>query len=97
MKREGGCQCQTRLRQVRGDRGIALCIATARGLGKPLRGCAVPGKLGQRGLDRREGQRRQRRPGPAERAAFALRQALEAFGVEFIPENGGGPGVRLRK
>lgn len=27
----------------------------------------------------------------------ALRNALEAAGVEFIPENGGGPGVRLRK
>lgn len=27
----------------------------------------------------------------------AIRAALEAGGVEFIPENGGGPGVRLRK
>ncbi len=27
----------------------------------------------------------------------ALRSALEAAGVEFIPENGGGPGVRLRR
>ena len=27
----------------------------------------------------------------------ALQRALEAAGVEFIPENGGGPGVRLRK
>ncbi|WP_425373511.1 helix-turn-helix domain-containing protein [Mesorhizobium hawassense] len=27
----------------------------------------------------------------------ALRTALEAAGVEFIPENGGGAGVRLRK
>jgi predicted transcriptional regulator len=27
----------------------------------------------------------------------ALRKALEAAGVEFIDENGGGPGVRLRK
>ncbi len=27
----------------------------------------------------------------------AVRQVLEAAGVEFIPENGGGPGVRLRK
>jgi transcriptional regulator with XRE-family HTH domain len=26
-----------------------------------------------------------------------LQQALEAAGVEFIDENGGGPGVRLRK
>jgi transcriptional regulator with XRE-family HTH domain len=27
----------------------------------------------------------------------ALRKALEEAGVEFIPENGGGAGVRLRK
>jgi predicted transcriptional regulator len=27
----------------------------------------------------------------------ALRQAIEAAGVDFIEENGGGPGVRLRK
>jgi hypothetical protein len=26
-----------------------------------------------------------------------LRQAFELAGVEFIDENGGGPGVRLRK
>jgi hypothetical protein len=28
---------------------------------------------------------------------LALRRALETAGVEFIDENGGGPGVRLRK
>lgn len=27
----------------------------------------------------------------------AVRQALEAVGIEFIPENGGGVGVRLKK
>lgn len=27
----------------------------------------------------------------------AIQAALEAAGVEFIPENGGGAGVRLRK
>jgi transcriptional regulator with XRE-family HTH domain len=30
-------------------------------------------------------------------ALDAIRAALEAAGVEFIAENGGGPGVRLRK
>ncbi|WP_421906767.1 helix-turn-helix domain-containing protein [Mameliella sp.] len=30
-------------------------------------------------------------------AIAAIRAALEAAGVEFIPENGGGAGVRLRK
>jgi len=29
--------------------------------------------------------------------ANAIRTALEAAGVEFIAENGGGPGVRLRR
>jgi transcriptional regulator with XRE-family HTH domain len=28
---------------------------------------------------------------------LAVRRALEAAGVEFIDENGGGPGVRLKK
>jgi hypothetical protein len=27
----------------------------------------------------------------------AIQRVLEAAGVEFIPGNGGGPGVRLRK
>ena len=27
----------------------------------------------------------------------AVKKALEAAGVEFLPENGGGAGVRLRK
>jgi predicted transcriptional regulator len=30
-------------------------------------------------------------------AQTAIRSALERAGVEFIDENGGGPGVRLRK
>jgi DNA-binding XRE family transcriptional regulator len=30
-------------------------------------------------------------------AKVSIRQALEGAGVEFIDENGGGPGVRLRK
>jgi DNA-binding XRE family transcriptional regulator len=33
---------------------------------------------------------------PYRRTIAALQQALEAAGVEFIPENGGGVGVRLR-
>lgn len=31
------------------------------------------------------------------RTTRAIRAALEAAGVEFIEENGGGPGVRLRR
>ena len=34
---------------------------------------------------------------PYERTLDALQAALEAAGVEFIPENGGGAGVRMRK
>lgn len=34
---------------------------------------------------------------PYERTLDDLREALEAAGIEFIPENGGGAGVRLRK
>jgi len=34
---------------------------------------------------------------PRASTSTAIRAALEAAGVEFIAENGGGPGVRLRK
>lgn len=34
---------------------------------------------------------------PYERTANDLVAALESAGVEFIAENGGGPGVRLRR
>ena len=36
-------------------------------------------------------------PYPSETTIRSIRSALEAAGVEFIPENGGGAGVRLRK
>ena len=39
---------------------------------------------------------RQRRE-VADRSVAAIRSALEAAGVEFIEENGGGAGVRLKK
>jgi transcriptional regulator with XRE-family HTH domain len=32
-----------------------------------------------------------------ERTVEAIKHAFEAAGIEFIPENGGGPGVRFRK
>lgn len=35
--------------------------------------------------------------GGREETGAKLQAALEAAGVEFIPENGGGAGVRLRK
>jgi len=33
----------------------------------------------------------------SDEAIQAIRNALEAAGIEFIEENGGGPGVRLTK
>lgn len=37
------------------------------------------------------------RAAPINATASAIQAALEAAGVEFIPENGGGAGVRLKK
>ncbi len=39
----------------------------------------------------------ERGPRVSERTRHELQLALELGGVEFIGENGGGPGVRLRK
>ena len=36
-------------------------------------------------------------PFPSAETVAKIRAALEAAGVEFIPENGGGAGVRLKK
>lgn len=36
-------------------------------------------------------------PGATAANLAAIRRALEAAGVEFIPQNGGGPGVRLAR
>jgi transcriptional regulator with XRE-family HTH domain len=36
-------------------------------------------------------------PRVSDAARHALQRALESGGVEFIDENGGGPGLRLRK
>jgi transcriptional regulator with XRE-family HTH domain len=36
-------------------------------------------------------------PRVSDAARYALQRTLESGGIEFIDENGGGPGVRLRK
>lgn len=41
--------------------------------------------------------RLERGEGLKERTVDAIRAALEGAGVEFIPQNGGGPGVRLKR
>ena len=71
-------------------------IAAARALlGMSQADLATQGNLSVPTIKRMEGS-----PGPATGLANnvdAVRRALEAAGVEFIPENGGGAGVRLRK
>ena len=45
-------------------------------------------------------QRAEKENGPVQMirsTADAIRRTLENAGVEFIPENGGGPGVRMQK
>lgn len=54
---------------------------------------AQASSVGERTLADFESGRRQ--PIPATLAA--IRRALEEAGVEFIPENGGGAGVRLKR
>jgi transcriptional regulator with XRE-family HTH domain len=39
----------------------------------------------------------ERGPKVSDEARFALQQALSLGGIDFIDENGGGPGVRLSK
>jgi len=51
--------------------------------------CGVPARTLHR-LERGEGE-------PQQRTVTAIRTALEAAGVEFIEQDGGGPGVRLRQ
>ena len=36
-------------------------------------------------------------PSPAQGARSAIRTALEAAGIVFLPENGNGPGVAVKK
>ena len=43
------------------------------------------------------GRTREQRNSDAAANDLAIRHALEAAGIEFIDENGGGPGVRLKK
>jgi transcriptional regulator with XRE-family HTH domain len=68
--------------------------AAARGLlGWTAKQLSKIAKVGVMTISRFEAGRGE--PYPATRHVIQL--AFEAAGVEFIPENGGGPGVRLRK
>ena len=70
-----------------------------------VRGARAMLRMGRADLASRAGvspetiKRIERSPGQVSALAATLssiRAALEAAGVEFIPENGGGPGVRLK-
>ena len=62
-------------------------------LGMKREDLAVTAKVAHATLTDFEGGKRT----PYPRTLEAIRAALEAAGVEFIAENGGGAGVRLRK
>jgi transcriptional regulator with XRE-family HTH domain len=71
--------------QLRGARGL---------LGWSQSELAARAGLSLPTVKRAEGQGKAR---ASDEARIKLQRALEAAGVEFIEENGGGPGVRLRK
>jgi transcriptional regulator with XRE-family HTH domain len=68
------------------------CQMARAALGWGVRELAAAAKVSVDTLARFE-----RGDGLKERTIEAIRRALEEAGIEFIPENGGGPGVRLRK
>jgi transcriptional regulator with XRE-family HTH domain len=70
----------------------AQCRMARAALGLGVRELAALGGVAQATISRLE-------RGEELRASTiaTIRAALEAAGVEFIAENGGGPGVRLRK
>ena len=70
----------------------AQCRMARSGLGLGVRELAGAAKVSTNTVTRFERGEELR-----ERTIDALRAALEAAGVEFIAESGGGAGVRLRK
>jgi transcriptional regulator with XRE-family HTH domain len=71
----------------------ALCKAARALVGLTQRDLAARAKVGDQTLADFERGARQTLNANLEK----LRSALEAAGIEFIAENGGGPGVRLAK
>jgi transcriptional regulator with XRE-family HTH domain len=61
-------------------------------LGLGVRDLAVAAEVSTNTITRLE-----RGESPYPRTLGAIRRALESAGIEFIPENGGGAGVRMRK
>jgi len=72
---------------------LEQCKAARAMLGWSRKELAGAARVAERTLvDFERGQRQ-----PYARTLADIRRVLEAAGVEFIDENGGGPGVRLRK
>jgi DNA-binding transcriptional regulator YiaG len=69
------------------------CRMARAGLGMTAEACAAAAGVSKVTLSDFEVGKRSPHP----RTLAAIRAALESAGVEFIAENGGGPGVRLRK
>lgn len=76
------------------DKAVAQLRAARALLGWSQADLAARSGLSSMTVKRAEGSGR---PPASAEAVAAIRAALEAAGVEFLPENGGGPGVRLRK
>jgi transcriptional regulator with XRE-family HTH domain len=85
-----------RMKQAESEQGseiISIQIKMARAaLGWGVRDLATAAKVSGDTVNRLE-----RGEPLRERTLAAVRAAMEAAGVVFITENGGGPGVRLRK
>ncbi|WP_420557905.1 helix-turn-helix domain-containing protein [Roseovarius sp.] len=91
VPKENNTGC-SKLEQVKISKGQ---IRAARGLlGWSQATLAEHAKVSSMTVKRAEGSGS---PYPGQGALGAIREALEAAGVEFIPENGGGAGVRLKK
>ncbi len=71
----------------------AQCRMARAGIGWGVRDLAAAAAVAGSTLVDFEGGKRSPQP----RTLAAIRTALEAAGVEFIEQNGGGPGVRLAK
>jgi transcriptional regulator with XRE-family HTH domain len=71
---------------------MAQCLMARAALGLSVRDLAAQAKVSTNTITRLE-----RGEALGVRKLGIIRTALEAAGVEFIDEDGGGPGVRLRR
>jgi transcriptional regulator with XRE-family HTH domain len=83
----------------KGSRGIFLITIEQLRAARGLLGWSQTELAERAGLSLPTVKRVEAEKGPrvSEEARLKLQHALELEGIVFIPENGGGPGVRLRK